>query len=66
MEPETNVFFECDPEKNTQCGKESCHINGGPCHLTKKRIYANNPDKITIIIPTDGKEFDLDEHNADV
>lgn len=26
--------YECDPEKNTECTKESCFINGGPCHMT--------------------------------
>ena len=26
--------YECDPEKNTNCTKEGCFINGGPCHMT--------------------------------
>lgn len=26
--------YECDPEKNTDCTKESCFINGGPCFMT--------------------------------
>ena len=26
--------YECDPEKNTECTKEGCFINGGPCHMT--------------------------------
>lgn len=27
-------LYECDPEKNTECTKEGCFINGGPCHIT--------------------------------
>ena len=27
-------IYECDPNKNTECTKESCFINGGPCCLT--------------------------------
>lgn len=29
------TFYVCDPEKNTECNKSICHINGGPCHHTK-------------------------------
>lgn len=61
-----NIFFECDPEKNTACSKESCYIHGGPCHRTRKHIYAKDPDKMEIIIPTDGKEFDLDEYDEHI
>lgn len=31
--------YRCDPEKNTECTKEGCHINGGECWLTAKREY---------------------------
>ena len=27
-------LYECDPEKNTECTKEGCFIDGGPCHMT--------------------------------
>lgn len=36
---EDNLFW-CDPEKNTECTKECCHINGGPCWLTTNKEYA--------------------------
>lgn len=28
------TLYECDPEKNTECTKEGCFINCGPCHMT--------------------------------
>lgn len=28
-------LYLCDPDKNTECTKEGCYINGGPCCLTK-------------------------------
>lgn len=31
------TLFICDPAKNTECTKESCHINGGECYLTSKK-----------------------------
>lgn len=30
------VYYECDPEKNKDCKKTACYINGGPCHHTKR------------------------------
>ena len=32
--------YECDPEKNTECTKEGCFINGGECSRTTKKEYA--------------------------
>ena len=32
--------YECDPEKNTECTKEGCYINGGECSRTTKKEYA--------------------------
>ena len=55
-----NFYFECDPTKNVECSKESCYLNGGPCHLTKYGKYAADPLKVTLIIPTDGKELTND------
>lgn len=26
--------YPCDPEKNKDCGKQSCYLHGGPCRLT--------------------------------
>lgn len=31
---ETTPIYMCDPEKNVDCTKESCHINGGKCYIT--------------------------------
>lgn len=54
-------FFKCDPSKNTECSKESCHLNGGPCTLTKYMAYAKDPSKVLLIMPTDGKELEVKE-----
>ena len=32
--------YECDPDKNTECTKEACFINGGECSRTTKKEYA--------------------------
>lgn len=32
-------LYLCDPEKNTQCRKTACYINGGECHLTSQKAY---------------------------
>ena len=29
--------YRCNPEKNQECTKESCFINGGPCKRTFKK-----------------------------
>lgn len=50
-------LFLCDPEKNTECSKTNCHINGGDCSHTRKGIYAKDPSKVTMVIPTDGAEL---------
>lgn len=33
------IYF-CDPEKNTECSKTGCVINGGPCRRTANVNYA--------------------------
>ena len=40
-------IYDCDPQKNTECTKESCHKNGGPCHKTSNPEYAKS---VTTII----------------
>lgn len=54
-------LFECDPAKNTKCPKTSCFMNGGHCHQTRYGIYAKDPSKVNMIIPTDGKELMVEE-----
>ena len=34
-----DTLYHCDPEKNTECPKTHCHINGGDCYLTTHRKY---------------------------
>ena len=33
-------IYECDPEKNTECNKRGCFINGGECRHTTRVEYA--------------------------
>lgn len=33
-------LYLCDPDKNTECTKEFCHRNMGPCEYTRKKEYA--------------------------
>lgn len=40
MEEEKRTLFECDPEKNKDCRKTACFINGGECHQTQHLKYA--------------------------
>lgn len=32
-------LYECDPQKNDECSKSGCYLNGGPCHLTTQEKY---------------------------
>ena len=32
-------LYLCDPDKNTECTKEGCYVNGGPCYLTKDERF---------------------------
>lgn len=36
---DSTPIYKCDPEKNTTCTKESCHINGGECYATLNVEY---------------------------
>ena len=33
------MIYICDPKINTECNKRGCHINSGPCFMTKKHKY---------------------------
>lgn len=33
-------LFLCSPLLNTQCSKENCYINDGPCYHTSKKEYS--------------------------
>ena len=32
--------YECDPEKNVNCRKDICIVNGGECHLTYNKEFS--------------------------
>ena len=36
--------YPCDPEKNTECSKTGCYINGGECRHTLNREYARGEE----------------------
>lgn len=40
MQEQTDILFECDPYKNTDCSKTGCYINGGECRHTRHLKYA--------------------------
>lgn len=42
-ELKTRVYY-CDAQKNTQCKKTACYINGGPCMLTTHSQYRRRKD----------------------
>lgn len=42
-ELKTRVYY-CDAQKNTQCKKTGCYINGGPCMLTTDSRYRRKED----------------------
>lgn len=47
-------IYECDPEKNTECGKQSCAYLGiGDCQCTLDLKYAKDPEPVITFI--DGK-----------
>ena len=37
---EAPVLYACDPDKNTECRKTGCYLNGGECYQTKHLKYA--------------------------
>ena len=32
-------IYNCDPDKNINCPKESCYVHGGPCSQTTNKEY---------------------------
>lgn len=45
MENLKKMYF-CDPNKNTECSKSGCFINGGPCYKTAKPEFKLEPNDI--------------------
>ncbi len=58
-------LFKCDPAKNIECPKTSCHLNGGYCTMTKYMKYAVDPTKVVMVIPTDAKTLGREEEIND-
>lgn len=54
------MLFPCDPNKNTNCKKTSCYINGGDCALTQHFEYALDNIQTTIAIHSQVKAVPLD------
>lgn len=51
---EYNTLYLCDPERATTCGKEGCHLNNGPCHMTTNRehAYVKNGEALVVMTAT--------------
>lgn len=39
-------LYNCDPSKNVECSKESCHLNGGDCFLTLNELYSKGENNV--------------------
>ena len=60
----SELYFYCDPDRNTECKKRSCHIRGKPwaqCKLTRHQEFARlNRDGFPMIY---GLKFEGDVGN---
>lgn len=52
------MLFECDPEKNTKCTKEYCHLNGGPCRYTKYPAFLKEDGKLRFVLSMDESDYE--------
>lgn len=43
---EMKIHFLCDPDRNTECTKSFCFINGGLCRHTTNFDAARNPNDV--------------------
>jgi len=41
---ENKPIYKCDPNKNKDCNKKSCYINGFDCSSTEYKQYAKEND----------------------
>ena len=39
-------IYECDPDKNTECSKVGCYLNGGCCLFTTKQECGISPNNV--------------------
>ena len=58
---EVKYVYECDPEKNVECKKETCFVNGGACEMTHQLEYAKAFSKTYTIIPRAMHESDIEK-----
>ena len=56
------IIYECDPQKNTECDKSDCLINGGVCFMTNKAEYSK--EGATAINSRDIKTYEEIEKSA--
>lgn len=42
---EKEKIYKCDPNKNVNCEKRSCYINGGECYMTTDKKYEKRDDE---------------------
>jgi hypothetical protein len=56
------AYYTCDPDKNTNCSKKACHINGGQCASTFHVEFAKEPiTKVNLLLPMDEMPGDDNE-----
>lgn len=49
-----DYLYICDIEKNRECSKEECVVNGGCCMRTTDEHYAKNPPEKRKFVEMDG------------
>lgn len=51
---EPKIYYECDPEKHTECSKTNCWVNGGPCKHTTHIEFAQDPNApVKLVLPVE-------------
>lgn len=64
------TLYECDPEKNIYCSKESCCINGGKCHETTCIEFEKKNEDIIDALCQVGEGYPITkeeiEHGTDI
>lgn len=46
------MVYYCDPEKNVECRKNECFINGGECYRTHNKEFERTDLKMTRVLCT--------------
>lgn len=53
-----DIYYKCNPEKNYECAKVHCFINGGPCTQTKNKEFADDTDHVRLVVPLDKEDYE--------